>query len=787
VQDKVSDAKGGDGRDVLKNIEVLNFSDASEQLVPFVNNWGTQTNTNGTRYGDKLVGDATVNNWIDGRAGTDWLVGGAGVDTLQGGEGNDTLDGGAGSSDSAKFNAPLSQFQIQRVVDDSTGTVTGVGSTDSAPSYFYRVSHLVAENFGGQGTDTVFNVEKLQFSDANVNLSQTAEQGGSFWIGGVSIPTEYTFRGTLFDDKVSGRSTGTTAANEQFLMNSGNDTVLAGNGADYVDGGAGDDYIELGNDPYTTATTPPAAKDIARLGPGNDTVIGGYSTSELEADKVTGVPSGTRFTVTAGGQTVYYTDTQWDIVRYDDDASRYTVSIHRNSGVKGVLGDKVAVYVPGTVSDFAAFDIGAEVFHGSFKAVDAQGVATATDFSEAYQSASQKSPGKFNYHDYVVVVKDSLSDALGGDGTDVLLGIDSISFEGSSLYINTSPVSMEFTGDAAVVPDVVTGYKITTSANGLEQTLSGAATAGTYATIVTKTPNYIDGTLKAETLTGTDGNDSMQGWAGDDVLVGGKGDDYMVGGIGNDTLRGGEDGTTDPNNSGANTFGFGDKAAYKNSLPTRFEIRKLVDDATGSLTGTANQTYFRVVDTASLVQLTKGSDGFLTEAALASSNQKLGVGFGIDTLIGVERILIGDTKLDLAVSSNTWQSNGFTRSYFGGTFFDDVLIGTSHADELDGRGGNDTLDGGVEADDLVGNEWDTQDIVRYTGDRERFEVRGVTVQVGGSGTSKTYTVVPAGQTAAANTTLVNAIQVKDQLSSEDGGSGTDLLVNIERLEFNGFF
>ena len=39
-----------------------------------------------------------------------------------------------------------------------------------------------------------------------------------------------------------------------------------------------------------------------------------------------------------------------------------------------------------------------------------------------------------------------------------------------------------------------------TSADGLKQTLSALPTAGTYATIVTPTPGYIDGTLKAETL-----------------------------------------------------------------------------------------------------------------------------------------------------------------------------------------------------------------------------------------------------------------------------------------------
>jgi Ca2+-binding RTX toxin-like protein len=44
VQDKVSDAKGGDGRDVLKNIEILSFSDSNEQLLA---NVSTQPGGNG--------------------------------------------------------------------------------------------------------------------------------------------------------------------------------------------------------------------------------------------------------------------------------------------------------------------------------------------------------------------------------------------------------------------------------------------------------------------------------------------------------------------------------------------------------------------------------------------------------------------------------------------------------------------------------------------------------------------------------------------------------------------
>ncbi len=791
VQDKVSDAKGGDGRDVLKNIEILGFTDTSEQLLANVStqpygNGGTQTNTNGTRYGDKLVGSTTNVNWMDGRAGNDLLIGGdsASGDTLQGGAGNDTLDGGAGNADMAKYNAPMSQFTIERF-DDTTGQVTGTVHSAQNPSHYYKVSHLIPDNLGGLGVDTLFNIEKIQFSDPSpLSLNPTSVEGGSFWIGSDVYNTANKYLGSVFSDVQDPK---TNAVNEQFIMNSGDDTVYAGGGADYVDGGAGDDYIELGNDPYLNATTASTYKDIARLGPGNDTVIGGYSTgSTYVPDADSGVPSGTRFMVTAGGETVNYTDTQWDIVRYDDDASRYTVELRENSGVKGVLGKLVAVYVPGTVSDFANLGLNADVFHGSFKAVNAQGEITTTDFANAFQSAPQKSPGKLNYHDYVVVVKDSLPDALGGDGTDVLLGIDSISFEGTSLYLNTSPVGLSFTVPGSTATPA--GYTATTNQDGTK-TLKGPATAGSYATILTPTPNYIDGTRNSETLTGTSNTDSMQGWAGDDTINGGGGDDYIVGGIGNDVIFGGTDRTSELTNqlvTSTSTFGYGDTAAYKNSLPIRFEVRKLVDDANGTITGTANKIYFRVVDKVSLLTLAFDSAGFLTDTALETANQRAGVGFGIDTLIDVEHIQIGDTRLDIAAGNSTWTSpSGATRSYLGGTFFDDVLIGTDHGDELDGRGGNDTLDGGVEAATLTGNEWDIQDLVRYAGDRERFDVRGVTVQVGGTGTQKTYTVIPAGQAAAANTQLVDGIQVKDLLSAENGGGGTDILVNIERLEFNG--
>jgi Ca2+-binding RTX toxin-like protein len=796
VQDKVSDAKGGDGRDVLKNIEILAFSDTGEWLAPntstqpIANSQSLQYNVNGSRYGDKLVGRAAEVNWMDGRGGHDLLQGSSKSDTLTGGTGNDTLEGGSGT-DTAKFAAPLSQFTVQRF-EDSSGAITGTPSTANAPSYYFTTTHKISDAMGGLGTDTLVGVEKLQFSDTTVELSVRPVTTGNpyFTLGSTKIPAETKFLASMFADKVSGRTPEPGAvdptAEEMFIMYAGDDTVLAGNGADYVDAGEGDDYIELGNDPFSAANTPPpsASRDVARPGPGNDTVIGGSQTDNLVPDSTAGVPSGTQFkvTTTANGvaSTSYYTDTQEDIARYDDDAARYSIELRENSGVKGVLGSLVATYQAGLVSDFAGFDIGADVYHGNF--LDANNAV----FTAAY-TLNDYGNKVLDYNKYVVVVRDSLSDALGGDGVDVLLGVDIIAFEGSQLVLNDTPRKPSYSGPSSVVPDTApNGYSLSTSADGQTQTLTHTSVpAGTYATLVSPTAGYIDGKRGSDNIAGTSGNDSIQGWAGDDVIDGGAGDDYIVGGIGNDTLRGGEDLRADPVlMAKGNTFNYGDVAAYKNSLPVRFEIRKLFDDASGSVTGTANKVYFRVVDTASLKTISK-LNGYLTDAALAADNLKTGIGFGIDTLIDVEHIRIGDTNYVAApgISNFKW-SSGAERSYIGGTLFDDVLQGTSHGDELDGRDGNDTLDGGVEATDLPFSDWDKQDEVRYTGDRERFDVRGVLVQVGGSGASKTYTVLQAGQAAPAGTEVLNGIQVTDLLPAADGGIGTDLLVNIERLIFN---
>ncbi len=98
-----------------------------------------------------LFGSSSTPNVYTGTAGNDTLTGSSGNDTLTGGLGNDTIDGGAGR-DTAVFSGARAS---------STITQTATGYTVTGPD----------------GTDTLSNVERLQFADAKIALDISGNAG----------------------------------------------------------------------------------------------------------------------------------------------------------------------------------------------------------------------------------------------------------------------------------------------------------------------------------------------------------------------------------------------------------------------------------------------------------------------------------------------------------------------------------------------------------------------------------------------------------------------------------
>lgn len=104
----------------------------------------------GATTSDTLNGDEG-NDTLYSLGGDDSINSGLGDDTIEGGEGNDVIDGGEGN-DAAVYTGQLKDFVLTK-----GATVT------------------LKDTVGTDGTDTVKNVEKLQFNDASINLAIQAK------------------------------------------------------------------------------------------------------------------------------------------------------------------------------------------------------------------------------------------------------------------------------------------------------------------------------------------------------------------------------------------------------------------------------------------------------------------------------------------------------------------------------------------------------------------------------------------------------------------------------------
>ncbi len=300
---------GPDGTDVLKNVELLRFSDQLVSLtgfgirerggsgddmlsgselndvldggpVPYLFEMQGSTD-NGVDRLFGLAGDDTLtgggrNDHLDGGTGADQLDGGLDDDALYGGSGNDRLTGGRGSDridggagvDVAVFAGARADYTIETA--NGVTTITTVDWVNPYNPQIVRMAH-----------DRLTGVERLQFSDQVVILR--------------ADPTE----GTSGDDLMSGGA--------------GDDALSGGLGADHLGGGAGDDELNggLGNDVmdggdgYDTVVVEGSAEDYRLLVDGDGFILKGAD----GGDRLIGIEM-IRFS--EGGE--------WDLARmYDGD------------------------------------------------------------------------------------------------------------------------------------------------------------------------------------------------------------------------------------------------------------------------------------------------------------------------------------------------------------------------------------------------------------------------------------------------------------------------------------
>lgn len=201
---------------------------------------------------------------MDGNAGDDLLSGYTGDDMLRGGWGADTLDGGAGDdtlmggseTDTARFLSSTSR--------EVTMTLRADGGLEIAEA---------------QGTDLLWDVERLSFSDRGMQAPKTGiEVSGT---GGAD-----TLTGGAFDDTIEGGR-----GDDAITGGTGHDDIRGGAGLDDIDGGAGDDVLRGGRDRDTLnggdgwdSLAGQREGDVLYGGAGEDTLKGGGGDDDLYGD-----------------------------------------------------------------------------------------------------------------------------------------------------------------------------------------------------------------------------------------------------------------------------------------------------------------------------------------------------------------------------------------------------------------------------------------------------------------------------------------------------------------------
>jgi len=256
----------------------------------------------------------------------------------------------------------------------------------------------------------------------------------------------------------------------------------------------------------------------------------------------------------------------------------------------------------------------------------------------------------------------------------------------------------------------------------------------------------------AERLTGNSGANLISGNGGNDTIAGGRGDDTLEGGAGTDTLD------------------HGGSAAFVNvSLLTGYSGGGAGSDAEGDMisgfenvVGSAHHDLISGDHGANLLQGVDGDD-LLRGRGGADS---LEGGTGNDTAD------YSESGAWVNVSLLTGFAGGGAGSHATGDMFDSIenLIGSAHADRLNGDNSDNLLEGGAGADTLNGNGG--SDTAGYAGSDTGVNVSLATGYASGGHATGDVFIGIENLAGSAHADMLNGDHGANVLS---GGGGDDLL------------
>ncbi len=789
VKDTGANAGTGVGEegDTAKGFEAFRFGSGTSGVVEFA----VLEDRAGTANGEILVGTIARNlsENLDGEAGNDLIFGFDGGDTIQGGAGSDTISGGGGDDtlygnsrtnhsnsfgevDTVVFAGDRANYIVSAVLGDSglsngiaTFTIQDINNTD---------------NGGDEGRDTAAGFERFRFGSETLNVVGAGSQSNSsaIVVGGHG---QESIGGGRGDDLIFGfRGMDTIDGGE------GNDRIVGGEGDDIIDGGSGilDMAVYHGIREEYTITEDLRVADRFVVRDDNDDWDGEDSLTNVEV---------ARFAIGSAAAP--------EDVILNRLAANVIIASDGGSAIGGVRND-----------------IGVNIIGG-------QGVDAITGGGG----------------DDTITGGGGNDTILGGPGNDDIdggIGVDTAEYSGDRLEFDVQKTMIHTRGNP------ITLVKVFDRA---DQGGGGGDDEGLDSLTGVETLKFVDGIVSAErgvhyfTMSGDGSVNTIRGGAGEQTIRGGSGDDFLFGGAGDDTIHGegGED--TIFGGAGGDTIRIDDLVASRgtkiyghteagaglnNDIDTlvipsfwNYRIAKWEETAgTESVPWTRIQFStstslgfidFRdidvVMDGNGMVDLSEipiagyfGSsnddeivartmeDGLTQRFVASPGNDALDGGGGVDIIdytgeIGDYRVEYDGATVTVRHESGTDSLKNFEQINFhgsdgrhsfrpmnSGTSGDDIITGGPSGETLDGMGGMDLIAG------LGGN-----DVITGGPGNDRID-GGTHIHAGGdrakySGNFSEYKVELRYMEGGGSVVIVEHLN--------NGADGTDILRNIETLEF----
>lgn len=622
---------------------------------------------------------------------------------------------------------------------------TITSSTAGAVFAIWDAGGIDTLDLSGYDTPSEIDLREEAFSGAGPG------NGGGVAVGNISIA-----RGAVIENAFGGAGNDTIIGNSSSNVlqgNAGNDSLTGGDGEDLLVGGAGGDVLNGGN--------------------GFDSVDYSYLSSGLTIDL--NQPSNS--TGDAAGDT--FSEIERVFGSTGDDTIRGSSADLTIFGLAGndslIGGSGYNTLIGGAGADFMDGGGGYDTVEYSYAPS-----GLTLDLTTPANSTGEAAGDTFaNIERFVgTYFADIIRGSAVGDILTALSGDDQLFGFGGEDYLFGGLGADHFDGGADY--DSVE-YSPATAGVGVNM-INGALGSGEGLSDTFASIERIIGSYHDDIIQGGDLDDNLIGLTGNDSLLGGDGNDALLGFEGADVLNGGN--------------GF-DTAEYSYS-PGGITINLANPAAnTGEAVGDSYVSIERVIATYYNDVIT-GSSANDVIAAL-HGNDVLAGGDGDDTLLGgpgadqmhggigfdsVEYSADGAVTADLAnPSANTGNAAGDTYSSIErliGSYFSDVLAGTSGAevfyglsggDQINGRGGDDTIFGGAGADSFIfqpGSGADT--IMDFADGVDLIDLRGyagatfANTTIAAAGADILITLV-GGETALLKTMLVADISAADFLFS----------------------